>query len=460
MRVRFAPSPTGYLHIGGARTALYCHLIARSRKGVLLLRVEDSDLERSQKKFEEAMIDDLRWLGIDFQEGPHRQSDRLALYRSLANELVEKNQAYPCFLKENELALLKDQALAEKRPPHHYFDKYRNLSREAASEKIAAGEPYAIRFKNPGREYRFTDLVRGEVSFPKDMVGDFVIMRQNGMPVYNFCCPIDDWKMDISLVLRGEEHINNTVRQLMIFDAFGAKAPQFAHCSILVNKERRKLSKREGATSVYQYREEGYLPAALANYLCLLGWTHPEEREFLSMEEIVACFDVAHLNKAPAFYDIDKLKFLNNLHLKALDEQQLLNFVKDFIPSEHPFHAEKKEWQERAVGAFVTRLNLPGEVIPHLDSLFKEDKSPLEEEHLIMRDYLFSELNLLQTAGKIYPAMEDVAAWIQHIKKELKIKGAALFKGVRFILTGEKEGIDLKTLISLTKIEVLLKRIS
>ena len=317
VRVRFAPSPTGYLHIGGARTAMYSYLYAKAMGGKFILRVEDTDLSRSKREYEDSQVDDLSWLGIEFDEspnkpgsfGPYRQSERFDTYKKYATELVEKGMAYPCFLTSEELEELTKKAEGEKIAPHAYHGKYRDLDPVEAKKRIDTGQEYIIRFKNPGKPWSFKDIVRGEVNFPHDMVGDFVILRSTGLPVYNFCCVIDDHLMEISHVIRAEEHLNNTVRQLMIYDAIGAKIPEFAHVSLLVGEDRQKLSKRHGATSVSQYRDQNYLPEALMNYLCLLGWSHPEEKDIFNINELGTIFDLKRFSKSPALYDIKKIKF-------------------------------------------------------------------------------------------------------------------------------------------------------
>tara|TARA_R110002072_G_scaffold276051_1_gene437330 strand:+ start:60931 stop:62379 length:1449 start_codon:yes stop_codon:yes gene_type:complete len=478
VRVRFAPSPTGYLHIGGARTALYCYLYAKAMKGQFVLRIEDTDQERSKPEYEMAMIDDIHWCGLDYDEGPdkpadvgpYRQSERMDLYKKLAWELVEKGHAYPCFLKSEELEELTNKAQEEKISPHAYHGKYRDLDKAEAKAKVDAGEEFVIRFKNPKKKYTFTDLVRGEVTFPEDMVGDFVILRSNGMPVYNFCCVVDDWKMQMTHVIRAEEHLNNTVRQLMIYEGLGAKVPEFAHCSLLVGEDRQKLSKRHGATSVSQYRDQNYLPTALMNYLCLLGWSHPEEQDIFKIDDIADIFDLTRFNKSPALYDVAKLNFFNGQHLKLLTGDELLKYCEVSIPTDHSFHSQEKEWKIRCLEFFKEKVNLPSELSTHFEVLFNtaptissEDREELKdiltwESTPIIQQYLKAELEKLKAAGVEYPTEEHFNEWSNHIKKELKIKGKQLFKGMRAAFTHMTQGPDLKVVIPLTNVELLLTR--
>ncbi len=301
VRVRFAPSPTGYLHIGGARTALYNYLYSKAVGGTFVLRIEDTDLERSNSEYEKLQIDDLKWLGINHDEGPdkpnpkyapYRQSERADIYMKYANMLLEKDLAFYDFCTEEELEAQKEKALAEGRDPV-YEGKWKDPAfKQEALDRVAAGEKTAIRFRAPKKAYTLDDKVKGKVVYPENMVGDFVIVRSNGLPVYNFCCVIDDHLMDITHVIRGEDHLNNTVRQLMIYEALGAKLPEFSHVSLLIGHDRQKLSKRHGATSVNLYRNEHYLPEAMCNYLCLLGWSHPTERDIFDKQDIVEVFSL------------------------------------------------------------------------------------------------------------------------------------------------------------------------
>lgn len=474
VRVRFAPSPTGYLHIGGARTALYCQLFAKKNGGSYVLRSEDTDLERSKREYEVAMIEDLKWCGIEHDEGPdiggdygpYRQSERVEMYKELANQLVREGKAYPCFLTDQELEELTEKAKAEKKAPHFYHGKYRDLDPAEAKAKIEAGETHVIRFKNPAKKYTFTDIVRGEVTFPEDMVGDFVIIRSNGMPVYNFCCVIDDWKMEMTHVMRAEEHLNNTVRQLMLYEAFGVKPPQFAHCSILVGEDRQKLSKRHAATSVVQYKEQNYLPQALMNYLCLLGWSHPDETDIFTMDEITPIFEMDRFSKSPALYDIEKLKHFNGEHMRRLEPQALLDYLKPTLPADHPFHAQSEEWQKECVGFFKEKFNIPAELPQHLEVLFSTEPEKSEavdevkswDSTAAIQEYIKAEVAKLVESGASCISADVYKEWTNHCKKELKIKGKFLFKGIRLALTGMAEGPDLSVVIPLTPMDVLKKR--
>ncbi|MCO4795461.1 MAG: glutamate--tRNA ligase [Bacteriovoracaceae bacterium] len=471
VRVRFAPSPTGQLHIGGARTALYCYLYARATGGSFILRIEDTDQERSKKEYEVAQIEDLKWFGLDYDEGPdkdggfgpYRQSERREIYNKYAWELVENGKAYPCFLTQDELDELTAKAESEKIAPHTYHGKYKDLPADEAKKKIDAGEEYVIRFKNPGKKWTFKDLVRGEVTFPEDMVGDFVIIRSNGLPVYNFCCVIDDHLMKISHVIRAEDHLNNTVRQLMVYEAIGADVPEFAHCSLLVGEDRQKLSKRHGATSVTQYRNEHYLPQALINYLCLLGWSHPEEKDIFDINQLGEEFDLSRFSKSPALYDIKKLNYFNEQHLRALPVEEQVQWLEKGLSKGSKYYDQSDEWKKTFATLFIEKIQLVSEIEGKLPLVFSADVSGDEdyketlgwETTPSIAKYLKEELGKI-TEGS--PSIEKVTEWMNYLKKELKIKGKPLFMGTRVVLTGQNHGPDLKTLVSLTPVDVLLAR--
>lgn len=475
VRVRFAPSPTGYLHIGGARTALYSYLYAKACGGEFILRIEDTDLERSRREFEISQINDLKWLGITYHEGPdiggphgpYRQSERMDIYKKIAWQLIDQGDAYPCFLTSAELDELTAKAESEKKSPHAYHGKYRDLKIADAKKRIDEGVEHSIRFKNPQKAYSFKDLVRGEVQFQEDMVGDFVILRSNGLPVYNFCCVVDDHLMKITHVIRAEEHLNNTVRQLMIYEALKATVPQFAHVSLLVGEDRQKLSKRHGATSVSQYREENYLPSAVVNYLLLLGWSHPEEKDIFNIDELGATFDLSRFSKSPALYDVKKMNYFNEQHLRQLNPAELIQHCEPIIGSDQRFSSQPLEWKEKFVELFKEKIQLSSEMKAKLEEVFTsevaQDEPELKEALAWettpqIHQYLTNELMAFSDDKNI--AVEQLDQWMNHLKTELKIKGKPLFMGVRAVLTGVTHGPDLKVLISLMPVNVVKERMA
>jgi len=472
-RVRFAPSPTGYLHIGGARTALYNYLFAKASGGTFILRIEDTDLERSNAEYEKLQIDDLKWLGIHHDEGPnkpnpkyapYRQSERAEIYQKFALELIDKGLAYYDFCSEEELEEMKEKATREGRPPH-YEGKWKNPAfNEEALSRLARGEKPAIRFRAPNKAYVLNDKVKGRVVYPENMVGDFVIVRSNGLPVYNFCCVVDDHLMDITHVIRGEDHLSNTVRQLMIYEALNAKVPEFAHVSLLIGHDRQKLSKRHGATSVNLYRNENYLPEAMCNYLTLLGWSHPKEIDIFDKHELFEVFDLERFSASPAMYDLEKLKWVNGQHIKKMQNEEIIKLVND-LPGNEFFKSQSHEWKNASVEIIKQQVHF-------LTDFPKMIHEMITNDHLEMTDTLLDILNWETTPKIISFLHEEVSKWntpfitegqlniwMEQVKKELGVKGKPLFMGVRAALTGRDHGPELKFLIPLTPVNVIKKRL-
>jgi nondiscriminating glutamyl-tRNA synthetase len=474
VRVRFAPSPTGYLHIGGARTALYNYLYAKATGGTFILRIEDTDLERSNAEYEKLQIDDLRWLGILHNEGPdrpnpkygpYRQSERTEIYQRFARELVAKDLAYYDFCTEEELEAMKEKAVAEGRDPV-YEGKWREpAARAEALERVARGEKPAVRFRAPKKTYTLDDKVKGRVVYPENMVGDFVIVRSNGLPVYNFCCVVDDHLMDITHVIRGEDHLNNTVRQLMIYEALGARVPEFAHVSLLIGHDRQKLSKRHGATSVNLYRNEHYLPEAMCNYLCLLGWSHPAERDIFDKQEIIEVFSLERFSASAAMYDLEKLKWVNSEHIKKLPTPALIELI-EAEPETGFFRRQTMEWKLACVELLKKYVQFTTD-FPRLVNELILNEHPEKTDAL--REILAWETTpkiLEYVGGEVSKVTTDFVTeaelngWTEHVKKTLGVKGKSLFQGVRAALTGHDHGPDLKFLIPLTPVSVLKNRIA
>ena len=474
VRVRFAPSPTGYLHIGGARTALYNYLLAKANNGKFIIRIEDTDEERSKREYEELQLEDLKWLGIEHdigpgkedEHGPYRQSERLHIYQEYTDKLIESGKAFYDFCKEEEIEQMREKAEAEGTAP--YTGKWRNEEHWAeAKARVEAGEKTSVRFKvDPTKAYEINDLVRKNVKFPAGMVGDFVIMRSNGKPTYNFCNVVDDHLHQITHVLRGEEHLNNTVRQLMIYEAFGWDVPKFAHLSIMIGSDRQKLSKRHGATSVHLYKEEHYLPEAMNNYLTLLGWSHPDEKSVFTKEELIPVFDENRFNKSPAMYDIEKLKWTNGEHIKLMNEDEFFKYALESIPMDHFFHQQTTEWKTACLGLLKEKIKMINEVVPMIDeSILNETVEMTDDLKDILswettpaiKEHIQAELEKVK--GDFVDA-DTFSEWMNYCKKELKIKGKPLFMGFRGVLTGQNHGPDLKVLIPLTPIETLKNRIN
>jgi nondiscriminating glutamyl-tRNA synthetase len=477
VRTRFAPSPTGYLHVGGARTALYSYLFAKKNGGEFILRVEDTDLERSTEAFLKNQINDLNWLGLHYAEGvapetlkdfgpygPYRQSQRLSIYREYADKLLKSGAAYYCFLTDEEIEAQREAAIKAGKPPQ-VNSPYRDWPLTKAEQELAQGKKAVVRFRVPDftRVYKFKDLVRGEVTFPSDMVGDFVLLRSGGMPVYNFCCVIDDALMKVSHVLRAEEHLSNTLRQLMIYEALDLKIPEFGHLSIILGGDRQKLSKRHGATSVGEYRERGFLPEAINNFIALLGWSSPDGQEILSMEQMASLFSTDRLHPAAAVFDEVKLKWMNAQHLRALSHTELWQRLEPYFHKAGLKLPDDKDWQDKALGVFKTNMEtlldavelfkplslLPLEILPESKEVLTWVKTKAVIE-------LWRELINSHPADFITEA--EFLSYQDQIKNQIEVKGKELFMPIRVAVIGKPQGAELKILVPLLKKSVLIDR--
>jgi len=354
VRVRFAPSPTGYLHMGGARTALFNWLFARHEGGNFILRIEDTDVARSTRELEAGLLEDLKWLGLEWDEGPdvggeygpYRQSERLDIYRKYVDELVSSGKAYPCFCTDEELERKRNEMLGAGKPPH-YDGTCRNLTPSEIEERRREGRPESIRFRVDERaSKKLHDLIRGEVNFPAGMVGDFVVLRSNGLPTYNFAATIDDYLMRITHVIRGEEHLSNTLRQLFIYEALGFETPEFAHIPLILGKDRTKLSKRHGAPNIKDFREMGYPREGIVNYLAFLGWSPSEEKEILTIDELISLFSLEDVSKSPGIFDEVKLNWVCAQHVRAGGSDRYIDEALKFFPEVFKEHYSREQLRE------------------------------------------------------------------------------------------------------------------
>ncbi|XP_038888402.1 glutamate--tRNA ligase, chloroplastic/mitochondrial [Benincasa hispida] len=467
VRVRFAPSPTGNLHVGGARTALFNYLFARANGGKFVLRIEDTDLERSTRQSEEAVLKDLSWLGLDWDEGPnaggeygpYRQSERNALYKQYAEKLLESGQVYRCFCSNEELERMKEVAKLKQLPPV-YMGKWASATNEEVREELEKGTPYTYRFRVPQEgSLKINDLIRGEVSWNLDTLGDFVIMRSNGQPVYNFCVTVDDATMAISHVIRAEEHLPNTLRQALIYKALGFPMPYFAHVSLILAPDRSKLSKRHGATSVGQFREMGYLPEAMVNYLALLGWGDGTENEFFTLEQLVEKFSISRVNKSGAVFDSTKLRWMNGQHLRALPSEELTKLIGErwkstgiLTESEGPFIEESVQLLKDAIDLVTDADKALSNLLsyPLHTTLTSSEAKPLVEDKL---SEFSASLIAAYDSGEILNALEEGPSgwqkWVKNFGKSLKRKGKSLFMPLRLLLTGKIHGPDMGTSVVL-----------
>lgn len=326
LRVRFAPSPTGYLHVGGARTALFNWLLAKNRGGTFILRIEDTDVERSTKESVEAILEGMKWLGMDWDEGPFYQSDSFPLYKEYVQKLLDAGKAYKCYCTTDELDAKRALAMEEGRKP-----KYDGTCRERSGQ--CDEQPYVVRFRAPqGGVTAFDDLIKGTITFPNEELDDLIIQRTDGTPTYNFCVVIDDASMRITIVIRGDDHVNNTPRQIQLYEALGFPVPQFAHVPMILGADKARLSKRHGATSVIAYRDMGFLPEALNNYLVRLGWSNGDD-EIFSREEMISKFDISNVGRSPSVFNTEKLLWLNAHYIKNGDTQRLAGLLLPHLSS-------------------------------------------------------------------------------------------------------------------------------
>ena len=356
IRVRFAPSPTGYLHVGGARTALYNWLLARQMQGVFVLRVEDTDLQRSTEESVEGILEGMRFLGLTWDEGPIFQSDRLDIYREYAQQLLDTGRAYECFCTPEELDQMRKELAAQKLDPK-YDGRCRHLTEEQKEAYRQQGRKSVIRFKHKEEgKTEVRDLTHGTVVFDNSQLDDFVIIKSDGMPTYNFAVVIDDATMDITHVIRGEDHLSNTPKQIQIYEALGFQVPEFAHIPMILGPDKARLSKRHGATSVTQFRDEGYLPEAMLNYLALLGWGYDDSQTVFSVDELIEKFSLERVSKNPAVFDIKKLEWLNVLYIRELTIEQLYELTLPYLQKEGLVGTSLSEQEINRVKAILKEL--------------------------------------------------------------------------------------------------------
>jgi nondiscriminating glutamyl-tRNA synthetase len=399
MRLRFAPSPTGQLHVGNARTALFNWLLARGQSGTFILRIEDTDFERSTRESERSMIEDLRWLGLDWDEGvekdgergPYRQSERLHIYRAHAVELMAGGHAYQCFCSAELLEADRAAALAAGRPPK-YVGRCRGIARDDARRRLENGEKAVIRFRVPeNRDVTFDDVVRGSVTFNTEVIGDPVIVRSDGVPAYNYAVVIDDALMEITHVIRGEDHISNTPRQILIFEAFGWRPPAFAHVSLVMGPDHSPLSKRHGATSVAEFRTRGYLPEALTNYLALIGWSPGEGEELVPIEQLAPRFRLENVGHSAGVFDIDKLAWVNRHYLKAAAPDRLARLSVPYL-RQHEWLSEPSPadlvFLERVIPAAAASVDRLEQIPARLKFLFDYSATRVLEDPAFVRKRL------------------------------------------------------------------------
>jgi glutamyl-tRNA synthetase/nondiscriminating glutamyl-tRNA synthetase len=456
--------------VGNARTALYNWLFARHHGGKFILRIEDTDVDRSEARHEAQLMEDLRWMGMDWDEGsgvfgphaPYRQSERLGIYREHTDRLLAEGKAYRCFCTTEELEAERALATAEHRP-QVYSGRCRALGAEESARRAAAGEAFAVRLRIPDHPLRFHDLVRGEVEFPNETVSDPILVRSSGMPVYNYVVTVDDALMEITHVIRGDDHISNTPKQVAIYEAFGWKVPEFAHLSTILGSDRERLSKRHGATSIASFREMGILPEALVNYLALLGWgAEGGTREIFPLEELVQAFKLERVTASPAVFDFEKLNWMNRHYLKECDGERLAELAwpyfaqEGWLPAQDAAAGDVQAWFAKLLGIFVPSVDLLDQVPGRARFVF--DFDPLrardEEENaaLLASENAQKVLSAFAEKVRAHAGPVDAAqfkTWMNEVKTETGVKGKELFHPVRIALTGSHSGPEFDKLVPL-----------
>ncbi len=465
VRVRFAPSPTGYVHVGNARTALFNWIFARHHAGAFALRIEDTDIERSEERYEAQLLDDLHWFGLDWDEGPdkggvfgpYRQSQRKNFYAQYAAQLLERGQGYYCFCSAEQLEAERQEALKAGRQPK-YSGRCRKLGREEAAHRLEAGEPAAVRLKIVEGVFTWKDLVHGPTSFSSEVIGDPILVRSDGHPAYNYAVVIDDHLMEITHVIRGDDHISNTPRQLALYRALGWDPPEFAHLSSILGSDRTRLSKRHGATSLHHFRELGILPEALRNYLALLGWSPADGKtEILSPQELIAQFSLDRATKSPAVFDLEKLNWLNRHYMKASPARRLAELSVPILRSAgylaDPVGEQVLAWLERVLDAVLKNLDNLSQIPSatrlifeyNAESVVRGDETRHVAEDAGAREVLKGFIPKVLGAGELnYERFREIA---KNVQKETGKKGKDLFHPVRVALTGAVSGPELEKLI-------------
>jgi glutamyl-tRNA synthetase/nondiscriminating glutamyl-tRNA synthetase len=482
IRVRFAPSPTGLLHVGNARTALFNWLFARRMGGKFILRIEDTDLERSDYRYEKKIMEDLLWLGLEWDEGPnadgpgetgtygpYRQSRRLEKYTQHTDFLLAAGKAYRCFCTPEELEEERKKAIVNQ-GSQVYSGKCRSLNELQIAQNISNGKPFAVRLKIPDHPIRFHDLVRGDLEFAPETVSDPILVRSAeggsagaspGVPVYNYVVTVDDALMDITHVIRGDDHISNTPKQVAIYEAFSWPVPQFAHLSTILGPDRERLSKRHGASSMASFREMGYLPEALINYLALLGWGAEDGKtEVFAPPELVRAFSLERVTPSPAIFDFEKLNWLNRHYMKLSEPARLAALSWDYfgglLPEKHEASDAVLVWFFHVVALFASKVS-------HLDALpanaafiFRLDPSlsRADPENAAVLSAESTQTVLTELADRIRARQgpvtaENFANWMNEVKVATGVKGKDLYHPVRIAITGSHSGPEFDKLIPL-----------
>lgn len=459
IRTRFAPSPTGYLHIGGARTALFNYLFARHHGGKFILRIEDTDRERSTPEAIQAILDAMQWLGLDYDEGPYYQTARFSLYQEKVGELLVNGKAYPCICTTQELDAKRQLAMKEKRKP-----SYDGTCRppEGVSVALPSGKPYTVRFRSPRDGMTVVkDAVKGDVVFDNRELDDLIIARSSGTPTYNFCVVVDDIEMAITHVIRGDDHLANTPRQIQLYQAFGAELPRFAHVPLILGTDKARLSKRHGATSVTAYRDMGYLPEAVVNYLVRLGWSHGDQ-EIFSREELIGKFSLESVGKSAGVFNPEKFLWLNSHYLKSRPLAQLADEVVPYIEAKGYAVPQDKAWLQKMIRTLQERAKTLAELVGSAGYYLTDDISRDEKAaKKFLTPDIAAPLNSL--IEKLAALNEFSEATIEHefaaVLEQYRLSMGQLAQPVRVALTGSTVSPGIHDIIAVLGKERTLRRL-
>jgi glutamyl-tRNA synthetase len=459
-KTRFAPSPTGHLHIGGARTAIFNWLFSRKNKGDFFLRIEDTDRERSSEEMVQSIVDGLKWLGLNWDNDIYYQSEHINEYVSACYELVKRGHAYFCYCSEEELEMKRKEAEL-KRIPYKYDRKCLYLSEEEKLKYEREGRSRTIRFKVPDGETVFFDVVHGEIRFKNSEIDDFIILRSDNTPVYNMAVVVDDHNMEITHVIRGDDHISNTPKQILIYQAFGWDIPIFAHVPLILGPDRKRLSKRHGATAVLEYRDKGFLPEAVFNYLCFLGWSPGDNREIMSIEELIDAFDITKIQKKSAIFDQAKLEWMNSEYIRRKENVELLKLVKPFV-EKHGYKFEDNTYLLKVITLMKDRVKVLEDFVT-FGKYFFEDPVDYDREG-IEKYWKDKTSEILSEFVSRIEKIEDYTAPV--IERELRsfadeknIKAGDLIHPIRLAITGMRISPGLFEVMEVLGKETTIRRI-
>ena len=445
VKVRFAPSPTGHLHVGNAKVALLNYLFTRKEGGKFILRIEDTDLERSDISYETSILDDLTWLGITWDEGPLRQTERFHIYQSYAEDLLDKGTAYKCFCSQETLEKMRAASLKKGEPPR-YDGRCRKLSKQEIVSLEKSATPYVIRFKSLNKPIMFIDSIHGEISFPLNHVDDFILMKQGATPSYNFAVTIDDILMNITHVIRGADHVSNTPKQIMLFEAFGRTPPQYAHLSLLVGEDKKPLSKRHGVTRIKDFREMGILPEAFRNYLGTIG--RSVNKEIMNMNELAETLSLTSLSRTDSFFDMEKLYWFNKEYMKQIPLDVLLKYLD--LPDQYSDRIA-------VLRENATTLNEMKEYLDIFDKVDISDDAMSYLSRLALGNHVVTKIAGFFTEHSSSSSVENIIDAL--IEEGSGLKKKDLYMILRIFLTGRKSGPPLKEIIQLVPNNIIVKRI-